>query len=165
MYSAVTTARPHPLDAVGVGPRIDYLCCVGKNSRVHALTGLHHVTVPTCDPLASSDWYARVLGFVTLLIEEHEDDVVTVLLQHPCGARLLLRRAEVPLAALRGYPLFALGVASYTELLHWEEHLTTVDADHSAVHPAHLGWAVTVTGPDLILIQLRTDDGPSGEDE
>jgi hypothetical protein len=78
------------------------------------------------------------------------------------GARLLLRRAEVPLA---GYPSFGLGVGSYTELLHWEEHLTTVDAEHSAVRPAHLGWAVTVTGPDLILIQLRTDDGPSGEDE
>jgi catechol 2,3-dioxygenase-like lactoylglutathione lyase family enzyme len=134
----------------------------GKNSQVPTLTRLHHVSVPTTDPLASSDWFERVLGFATLLIEEHENDVVAILLQHPCGARLLLRRAEVPLA---GYPLFALGVASYTELLHWEEHLTTVDAEHSAVHPAHLGWAVTVTGPDRMLIQLRTDDGPSGEDE
>jgi hypothetical protein len=123
------------------------------------------VSVPTSDPLASSDWFERVLDFATVLIEEHENDVVAMLLQHPCGARLLLRRAEVPPAALRGYPLFALGVASYSELLRWEEHLTTVGAEHSAVHPAHLGWAVTITGPDLILIQLRTDDGPSGEDE
>ena len=123
----------------------------GKNSRVPTLTRLHHVSVPTRDPLASSDWFERVLGFATLLIEEHENDVMAMLLQHPCGARLLVRRAEAPLAALRGYPLFALGVAGYTGAVHWEEHLTTVDAEHSAVHPAHLGWAVTVTGPDLIL--------------
>lgn len=152
------------LNAV-VGPQVDEVAGGGKNGRVPTLTRLHHVTVPTRDPLASSDWFERVLGFTTLLIEEHESNVVTVLLQHPCGARLLLRRAEVPLTALREYPLFALGVASYLELLLWEEHLTTLDAEHSAVHPAHLGWAVTVTGPDLTLIELRTDDGPSGEDE
>ena len=148
-----------------VGPQFDEVAGGGKNSRVPTLTRLYHVSVPTSDPLASSDWFERVLGFVTVLIEEHENEVVAMLLQHPCGARLLLRRTEVPLAALRGYPLFALSVASYTELLLWEEHLTTLDAEHSAVHPAHLGWAMTVTGPDLILIQLRTDDGPSGEDE
>ena len=146
-------------------PWIDDLSCGGKNSRVHTLTGVHHVTVPTSDPVASSDWYERVLGFASLLIEEHENDVVAVLLQHPCGARLLLRRADVQLAALRGYPLFALSVASHTELLHWVEHLTTFNVEHSAVHQAHLGWAVTVTGPDLIDIQLRTDEGPSGEDD
>ncbi|MHA7653192.1 VOC family protein [Mycobacterium sp. ML4] len=129
------------------------------------LTGIHHVSVPTNDPLAASDWYMQVFGFATLLVEEHENDVVAVLLHHPCGARVLLRRAAAQVTALRGYLLFALSVASYTELLHWVEHLTTVGADHSAVHPAHLGWAVTVTGPDLIRIQLRTDDGPSGEDE
>ncbi|MGB9222446.1 hypothetical protein [Mycobacterium sp.] len=123
------------------------------------------MSVPTSDLLASSDWYERVLGFATLVVEEHENDVVAMLLQHPSGARLLLRRADVALAALRAHPLFALSVASYTELLHWEEHLTTVHAEHGAVHPAHPGWAVTITGPDLILIQLRTDDGPSGEDE
>ena len=148
-----------------VGLQVDEVVGGGKNGRVPTFTRLHHVSVPTRDPLASSDWFERVLGFATLLIEEHENDVVTVLLQHRCGARLLLRRAEVPLTALREYPLFALGVASYTELLQWEEHLTTVDAEHSAVYPAHLGWAVTVTGPDLTLIQLRTEDGPSGEDE
>ena len=113
------------------------------------LTGVHHVSVPTSDPLAGSDWYVRVFGFATLLIEERESDVVAVPLQHPCGARLLLRHAAAPLAALRGYPLFGLAVASHTELLRWVEHLTTVDVEHSAVHQAHLGWAVTVTGPDL----------------
>lgn len=50
------------------------------------LTGLHHVSVPARDPLASSDWYVQVFGFATTLIEEHETAVVGVLLQHPCGA-------------------------------------------------------------------------------
>lgn len=129
------------------------------------LTGVHHVTVPTSDPLAGSDWYVRVFDFAALLIEESESDVVAVLLQHPCGARLLLRRAAAPLAALRGYPLFGLTVASYAELQQWVQHLTRLDVEHSAVHRSHPGWAVTVTGPDLVHIQLQTDDGPGGEGE
>ena len=47
-----------------------------KNKPVPMLTGIHHISVPASDPLASSDWYARVLGFATLLIEERENDVV-----------------------------------------------------------------------------------------
>jgi catechol 2,3-dioxygenase-like lactoylglutathione lyase family enzyme len=95
----------------------------GKNNRVPLLTGVHHVTVPTSDPLAASDWYVRVFDFAALLMEERENEVVAVLLQHPvrcrtqCGAR---------------------GAS---------------------------GWAVTLTGPDLVRIQLQTAQGPSGEDE
>ena len=137
----------------------------GKNNRVPLLIGLHHVTVPSSDPLAASDWYVGVFDFAALLIEERENEVTAVLLQHPCGARLLLRRADEPLATLRGYPMFGLSVANHDELLRWVEHLTTFDVEHSDVHQAHLGWAVTVTGPDLVQIQLHTDEGPSGEAE
>ena len=129
------------------------------------LTGLHHVTVPASDPLAGSDWYAQVFGFVTVLMEERESEVVAVLLQHPCGARLLLQRAATPLAALAGFPLFGLAVDSHAELLRWVQHFIAFDVEHSAVHQVHLGWAVTVTGPDLVRIQLSTDEGPSGEGE
>ena len=129
------------------------------------LIGLHHVTVPSSDPLAASDWYVRVFDFAALLIEERENEVTAVLLQHPCGARLLLLGAAEPLAAFRGYPLFGLSVANHDELLRWVERLTTFDVEHSGVHQAHLGWAVTVTGPDLVQIQLHTDEGPSGEAE
>jgi catechol 2,3-dioxygenase-like lactoylglutathione lyase family enzyme len=132
---------------------------------VPLLIGLDHVTVPTSDPLAGSDWYVRVFDFATLLIEERESEVVAALLQHPCGARLLLRRAAVPLDALNGYPLFGLTVDRHTELLSWVERFTTLDVEHSAVHQAHLGWAVTVTGPDRVRIQLHTDEGPSGDGE
>ena len=123
------------------------------------------MSVPASDPMAGSDWYERVLGFATVLIEERENDIDAVLLQHPCGARLRLRRAPAPLDAFHGYPLFGLTVASHAELLRWVEHLIAVDVEHSAVHPVHLGWAVTVTGPDLVRIQLQTDEGPSGEED
>lgn len=33
------------------------------------------------------------------------------------------------------------------------------------MHQAHPGSAVTLTGPDLVRIQLQTDEGPSCEDE
>jgi catechol 2,3-dioxygenase-like lactoylglutathione lyase family enzyme len=136
-----------------------------ENKPMPLLTGIHHVSVPASDPVAGSDWYVRVFGFATALIEERETEVVTVLLQHPCGVRLLLRRAAAPVVGLPEYPLFGLTVASHAELLRWVEHLTTFDVEHSWVHSAHPGWAVTVTGPDLVRIQLQTDEGPSGEDE
>jgi catechol 2,3-dioxygenase-like lactoylglutathione lyase family enzyme len=145
--------------------RIDELSRGGKNNQMPRLTGIHHVTVPTSDPLAASDWYVRVFNFAALLMEERESEVVAVLLQHPCGARLLLRRAASPLAALSEYPSFGLTVASYTELQQWVEHLTTFDVEHSVVHHAHPGWTVTLTGPDRVRIQLQTDEGPGGEDE
>ena len=98
-----------------VCPRIDELSRGGKNNHVPRLTGVHHVTVPTSDPLGT-DWYVQVFGFTALLMEESESEVVAVLLQHPCGVRLLLRRAAAPLPALRGFPLFGLTVPSFTEL-------------------------------------------------
>ena len=58
------------------------------------LTDIHHVSVPANDPLASSDWYVRVFDFVSVLIEEQESDVVSVLLEHPYGAQLLLWRDD-----------------------------------------------------------------------
>ena len=128
------------------------------------LTGVHHITVPASDPLASSDWYAQVFGFATLLIEERENDVVGALLAHPCGVRLLLQPTATAAIAYGEHPLFGLAVPTHAELLRWVEHLTAFGIDHSAVHQVHLGWAVTVTGPDSIRIQLQTYEGPSGED-
>jgi len=80
-----------------------------------------------------------------------------------CPATVAARRSA--LDTLNGYPLFGLTVDSYTELLSWVEHFSTLDVEHSAVHQAHLGWAVTVIGPDLVRIQLHTDEGPSGDGE
>ena len=101
------------------------------------LTGIHHLSVPASDPLAGSDWYVRVFDFASVLIEEEESNVVSVLLEHPYGAQLLLRRDDAAAVALRGYPLFGLTVASHGELLRWVEHFTALDVEHSAVHQAH----------------------------
>ncbi len=160
-HASITDFKPP--DLAGKLRDVDVTVGGGKNNRVPLLIGVHHVTVPSSDPLPTSDWYVRVFDFAALLIEEHENEVTAVLLQHPCGARLLLRRAAEPLATLRGYPLFGLSVVNHDELLRWVERLTTFNVEHSDVHEAHLGWAVTVTGPDLIQIQLHTDEGPSGE--
>jgi len=100
---------------------------------VPQLTGVHHVTVPTSDPLAGSDWYARVFDFATVLIEERESEVVAVLLQHRCGVRLLLRRAAAPLDTLSGYPLFGLSVATHAEFLRWVEHVTLRSSDRMGI--------------------------------
>jgi hypothetical protein len=129
------------------------------------LVGVHHVTVPASDPLAASDWYVRIFDFAELLVEELENEITAVLLEHPCGVRLMLRRTYEPPTALRGYPLFGLSVANHDELVRWVQHFTMFDVEHSGVHEAHLGWAVTVTGPDLVRIQLHTEEGPSGEVE
>lgn len=53
----------------------------GKNNRAPLLTGEYHVTVPTSDPLAASDWYVRIFDFATLLIEERENEVIAVFRQ------------------------------------------------------------------------------------
>jgi catechol 2,3-dioxygenase-like lactoylglutathione lyase family enzyme len=96
---------------------------------VPLLTGIHHISVPASDPLASSDWYARVLGFATLLIEERENEVVGALVEHPCGVRLLLQRTARAAIACGGHPLFGLAVPTYAELLRWVEHLTAFGID------------------------------------
>ena len=68
-----------------VCPRIDELSRggkdSGKNNHVPRLTGVHHVTVPTSDPLGT-DWYVQVFGFTALLMEESESEVVALSLIH-----------------------------------------------------------------------------------
>jgi len=150
--AVVTKAGSAALDAVGAATSPE-LSRGWKSNPLLALTGIHHVSVPTGT------------RFAAVLIEERESEVATVLLQYPCGARVLLRRAAAPVVALRGYPWFGLTIASYAELQRWVQHLTAFDVEHTAVHEAHPGWAVTVTGPDLVGIQLQTDEGPSGEDD
>jgi catechol 2,3-dioxygenase-like lactoylglutathione lyase family enzyme len=128
-----------------------------------AIIGLHHITVPTTDPVDSGDWYARLFGFTSLLVEEREDEVVAVLLEHAAGARLYLRKAPDQVAALRGFTLLGLAVSNRAALLQWAEYLTELGVDHSGPHEAHLGWALTVSGPDGLRIQLHTREALSGE--
>jgi len=49
------------------------------------------VSLPVVDVLGSSDRYERVFGYFRVLIEETEDRVTAVMLEHLGDARLALR--------------------------------------------------------------------------
>ncbi len=55
------------------------------------IVGLHHRSLPASDCVISSDWYERVPGFIRVLVEEEEDAVTAVALQHTCDVLLYLR--------------------------------------------------------------------------
>ncbi|MGW5382494.1 VOC family protein [Nocardia sp. NPDC003963] len=133
----------------------------GHGRPAPPIDGLHHLGVPAVDPVAAGDWYATVFGFLRVLIEECADEVSTVLLDHPSGAQLLLRRATGPRAV--GSSEFGFRVPDHRALQDWAGRLDDLDVEHGPVHRAHLGWALTLIGPDGVHIQLRAGAGPSGE--
>ena len=57
------------------------------------ICGFHHVSLPASDLDRSSDWYERVFGFRRVLIEEDEDRVTMVMLEHPEGMLLCLHQS------------------------------------------------------------------------
>jgi glyoxylase I family protein len=120
----------------------------GDNHVAPQITGLHHLSVPAADPLAASDWYATVFGFICVLIEEREDEVTAVLLEHPSGAQLLLR--PTPGQQSAALSEFGSTVADRTALLDWADHLTGLNIEHSTVHRADLGWALTRSSNALV---------------
>jgi glyoxylase I family protein len=124
------------------------------------LVGLHHVSLPASDCVTSSDWYERVLGFSRILVEEEENAVTTVALQHQCDVLLYLRLDRRCLeyfgrTAHHG-PALSFRVPSREDLDAWDQRLTGLGVEHSAPRQVHLGWAVDIAGPDGLLIQLHT---------
>ena len=51
------------------------------------------MSLPASDLDRSSDWYERVFGFRRVLIEEDEDHVTMVMLEHPEGMLLCLHQS------------------------------------------------------------------------
>jgi catechol 2,3-dioxygenase-like lactoylglutathione lyase family enzyme len=126
--------------------------------------GVHHVAVPVTDIERSRDWYEAVLGFRSVVDEETEDSLVAVTLEHPTGGIVVCLSAAPERAhALAGFSPVSLAVASVSELARWENHFTTIGVQHSASREAHLGWALDVTDPDGIRIQLHTREGVSAD--
>ena len=129
--------------------------------------GLHHVSVPATDVLRSSDWFEQVFGFSCILIEEDEDRVALVILEHPSGILLHIREAADLVTACRrpgATAIFGFSVADQSALDWWERKLTELGVEHSARRQAHLGLALDVTGPDGLGIQLHTYEELSGDD-
>jgi catechol 2,3-dioxygenase-like lactoylglutathione lyase family enzyme len=131
------------------------------------IVGLHHLSLPASDCVISSDWYERVLGFSRVLIEEEEDVVSTVAVQHDCDVLIYLRLDRRGIQAADGTadhgPALSFRVPSRADLDSWDERLTTLGVEHSAPHEVHLGWAVDVAGPDGLLIQLHTRERLSAD--
>jgi glyoxylase I family protein len=131
------------------------------------LVGLHHVSLPASDCLLSSDWYERVLGFTRLLVEEEEDTVTTVAVQHRCDVLLYLRLDRRGVEAFgptaQHGPVLSFSVPNREDLDAWADRLTALGVEHSAPRQAHLGWAVDIAGPDGVRIQLHTLERLSGD--
>ena len=133
------------------------------------IAGFHRVCLPAVDVLRSSDWYERVFGFECVLIEEEEDHIRAVMLEHPAGMLVSLHLA--PDLVTRWYGSAggpaALGfrVGSLGDLVRWDQRLTELGAGHSGPRPAHLGWALDVVDPSGLRIQLHTGEVVSADDE
>jgi len=60
------------------------------------ISGFHHVSLPARDVESSADWYERVFGFECVLMEEDEDGITGLLLEHPVGTVLALYQSPDP---------------------------------------------------------------------
>ncbi|HUL24475.1 MAG TPA: VOC family protein [Streptosporangiaceae bacterium] len=133
------------------------------------ISGFHHVSLPATDVERSGDWYERVFGFGCVLIEEEEDHVKAVILEHPAGMLLVLYPSPDLIPAPSGHGLgtaaLSFRVASQNELLLWENRLTELGIDHSGPRQAHLGWALDVVDPSGLRVQLHTREVISADDE
>jgi len=131
------------------------------------IVGLHHLSLPASDCVISSDWYERVLGFSRVLVEEEEDAVTTVALQHQCDVLLYLRLDRRRRKAVDGTAhhetAVSFRVPSRTDLDAWDKWLTALGVEHSAPRQVHLGWAVDIAGPDGLLVQLHTHERLSAD--
>ena len=132
------------------------------------ILGFHHVSLPASDPDRSSDWYERVFGFERVLIEEEEDRVTMIMLEHPRGMRLCLHLAlELDpewYGPGKGAALLSFRVASRAGLVSWDERLSELGIEHSGPRQAHLGWALDVADPSGLRIQLHTSESISADD-
>jgi len=133
-----------------------------------SILGFHHVSLPASDPDRSSDWYERVFGFERVLIEEDEDRITMVMLEHPLGMRLCLHLAghldpewDGPGKAAA---MLSFRVASQADLVRWDARLAELGIEHSSPRQAHLGWALDVADPSGVRIQLHTAEAISADD-
>ncbi len=129
--------------------------------RVPQIVGLHHVRLPVSNVLVSRDWYLDVLGFECVLVEEEEDRVTGVVLEHPSGVVIGLHEQPDRASALRGFVVVGLAVSDATE---WVEYLDRCNVVHGQLDDRHLGQCLRVADPDGMLIELHTLDQPSADE-
>jgi len=132
------------------------------------ICGFHHVSLPANDLDRSGDWYERVFGFQRVLIEEDEDRVTMVMLEHPEGMLLCLHQSPDLGPAWHGLvcavAVLSFRVASRADLVAWDKRLAELGAEHSGPRQAHLGWALDVIDPSRLRIQLHTYEAISADE-
>ena len=132
------------------------------------ISGFHHMTLPARDLDRSGDWYERVFDFERVLIEEEEDRVTMVMLEHPEGILLYLHQPPDLSPAWHwlgsAVAVLSFRVASRADLVLWDRRLAELGAEHSSPRQAHLGWALDVIDPSGIRIQLHTYEALSADD-
>ena len=99
------------------------------------------MTLPARDVELSGDWYERVFGFECVLIEEDEDHVRAVILEHPAGMLLALHVSDGLIPPWRGPgagpAVLSFRVTGHADLVLWERRLTELGAEHSDPREAH----------------------------
>jgi catechol 2,3-dioxygenase-like lactoylglutathione lyase family enzyme len=124
------------------------------------IRGFRHVSLPASDLDRSSDWYERVFSFRRILIEEDEDRVTMVMLEHPEGMLLCLHHSPDLDQAWHwldsAVAVLSFRVASRAGLMTWDKRLAELETEHSGPRQAHLGWALDVIDPSGLRIQLHT---------
>ena len=133
------------------------------------ICGFHHVSLPASDLDRSSDWYERVFGFQRVLIEEDEDCVTMVMLEHPEGMLLCLHQSPDLSRAWHGLgstvAVLSFRVASRAALVAWDKRLAELGTQHTGPRPAHLDWALDVTDASGLRIQLHTYEAISADEQ
>jgi catechol 2,3-dioxygenase-like lactoylglutathione lyase family enzyme len=127
------------------------------------IVGIHHVSLPTSDVEGAMAWYVDILGFECVLVEEEEASVIGALLVHPTRAVISLHADPDRARALSGFAPVGLTVHDLDALNRWGDYLSQQMVEHSAIYPAHVGFAMNVHGPDGINIQLHTLEELSAE--
>jgi len=132
------------------------------------ICGFHHVSLPASDLDRSGDWYERVFGFRRVLIEEDEDGVTMVMLEHPEGMLLCLHQSpglgRTWHRLGNAIAVLSFRVASRADLVAWDKRLAELGAQHSSPRQAHLGWALDVIDPSGLRLQLHTYEAISADD-
>ena len=128
---------------------------------VPELACVHHVRIPVSNLSASRDWYAAVLGFDCLLVEEDDDAVTGVVMHHPGGVTVGLHADRKRAEALGGFTAIAFSVPDVDA---WLEHLDALGVEHGHPEASHLGTAISLADPDGIVVQLHSSEQPSADE-
>ncbi len=124
---------------------------------MNAIQGIHHVKVPVSDLARSRHWYESVLQVTPALEFPDADGVVRGVVYHPVGSlTVCLREDPTRAAALAGFGLLAVLVATRVDLDKITVHLDQLGVGHGPVITATLGWLLSAPDPDGIDLRFYT---------